>query len=121
MKYNREQLFLWSLRIGLAATYLYSGTGLLFEPGNWIGYLPAWFKDILPIAPEIYLQIQGSIELLFIVSFISGVFIYWAALFSVIEMLSILILIGINVATFRDFAVLGSALALFFYYYEKKE
>lgn len=115
MNWNYKKMGFWSLRIGLAAVYLYSGPDLIAYPQNWVGYLPEWFKGLLPIAPELYLKIQGIAELLMVISFLSGIAVRWAALASALEMAGILMFYGIDGVSFRDLAVLGSALSLFFF------
>lgn len=118
---NKYQKFgLWVLRLGLSATYLYSGIDLIFNPINWIGYLPNWFKGLLPVAPELYLKGQGIVELLFVLSFLTGKGIKWAALLSALEMFGILIFYGIDGISFRDMAIFGAALSLFCFYYEEE-
>jgi uncharacterized membrane protein YphA (DoxX/SURF4 family) len=104
------------LRLGLAFTYLYSGYHLATNPGPWVGFMPEWFQNLLPVAPELYLRLQGVGELLFAASLLSGILIRWVALLSAIEMLGILLLSGITLVTFRDIAILGVSLSLFFYY-----
>ena len=111
-----QKLSIWALRLGLALTYLYSGTHLISDPGPWIGYLPEWFKNLLPLAPELFLQLQGDVELLLAVSLLTGVGIYWAALVSSVEIAGILIFYGLDLISFRDIAILGAALSLFFIY-----
>lgn len=117
---SRHQKFgLWALRLGLSATYLYSGTDLILNPKNWIGYLPDWFKGLLPVAPELYLKGQGIVELLFVLSFLTGFKTKWAALLSSLEILGILLFYGIDGGSFRDMAIFGAALALFFFYQDE--
>ena len=113
-----NKLGLWALRFGLAGTYLYSGISLIREPLNWVGFLPQWFISLLPVAPETYLTIQGIAELLFVLSFLSGFGIRWAALLSALEMFGITAFYGIDLISFRDIAIFGAALSLFFFYYE---
>ena len=115
MNFNNKKLGFWSLQIGLAAIYLYSGPDLIVNPQNWVGYLPEWFSGLLPVAPELYLKIQGIAELLMAVSFVSGIAVRWAALASALEMAGILLFYGIDSVSFRDLAILGSALSLFFF------
>lgn len=104
----------WALRLGLALTFIYSGSDLILHPTAWAVYLPLWFKELLPIAPTLYLQIQGTAELLFALSFLTGFLIPWASLLAAFEMALILIFYGIDGVSFRDFAIFGGALSLFF-------
>ena len=76
--------------------------------------MPVWFQDALPIAPEIYLKFQAGVELLLALSFLTGFRMRWAALIAAMEMGGILLFNGIDPITFRDIAILGAALSLFF-------
>lgn len=111
-----QKLSAWALRLGLALTYLYSGTHLISDPGPWLGYLPEWFKNLLPLAPELYLQLQGGVELFLAASFLTGAGIQWAALVSSAEIAGILLFYGVDLISFRDLAVLGAAISLFLSY-----
>lgn len=112
-----NKLGLWALRLGLAGTYLYSATHLIRGPLDWVGFLPEWLIGLLPVAPETYLMIQGGAELVFVLSFVSGFGIRWTAFLSALEMFGILAFYGIDNISFRDIAILGAALALFFFYF----
>ncbi|MBI4992286.1 MAG: hypothetical protein HZB99_03640 [Candidatus Harrisonbacteria bacterium] len=112
---------LWALRLGLILTYLYSGYQLIIDPELWIGYLPAWFISLLPMSPELYLKFQGAGELLLMFSFLSGVGLPWTALLASAEFAGILLFYGIDLVSFRDIALLGSALSLFFLTYQSEE
>ena len=112
----------WALRLGLGATYIYSGYDLFMHPGSWqwaVRGLPLFIQNIIgAIGINTYLQIQGIAELLF-----AAVLVFWflpkkwvrfVSILIVLEMASILVLVGIDPITFRDFGLVGAAAALFF-------
>lgn len=109
------------LRLGLALTFLYSGWSLLWSPVDWVGFAPLWFRELLPISLELYLRIQGGVELLWALSLVSGIAIRYAALLASAELAGILIFYGVDLISFRDLGILGSALALTFYYWYEQE
>ena len=111
---NYKKMASLALRFGLAATYIYSGLSLILEPAAWLAYVPVWFVDILPVGILPYLQFQGILELLLAAAFISGILLRPAAFLSALEMLLILVLSGVDGVTFRDLAILGGSLAVFF-------
>lgn len=121
MPLDFAKLSIWSLRLGLALTYLYSSFQIVSDPAPWIGYLPSWFIDILPFAPEVYLRLQGAAEFLMALSFLNGIGMAVASAFSAIEMAGILVFYGIDLVSFRDIAILGAALSLFFYSYGQRK
>lgn len=106
----------WILRIALALTYLYSGVSLILRPTEWLGFAPAWFKDVLYLSGielTTYLKMQGVIELLFVASLLTGFGLRIVALLSAFEMAGITLLYGVDGISFRDIAILGSSLAVF--------
>lgn len=114
-KMNPYKVGLLALRFGLAGTYLYSGLSLISNPEKWIGFIPSWFQNTLPIQPELYLQFQGGFELILAFAFITGILLRPAALISALEMTGILLFLGPNLITFRDMGLLGGAVALFLF------
>lgn len=111
MKYQKLSFFI--LRLGLAATYIYSGLDLILNPVNWIAFLPSWFSQLLPVSSVTYLQLQGGLELLLALGLIFGIKLRLVSLISVLEMVAILGLYGFDRVTFRDLAILGGSLAIF--------
>ncbi len=103
------------LRYGLALTYLFSGYDLIAHPRTWSSFIPYWFANLLPVDVLTYIQFQGAIELLIALAFIFGILLRPAAFLSALEMVGILILYGIDAITFRDLAILGGSLAVFFW------
>lgn len=108
----------WSLRLGLAGTYLYSGYDLFYHPTSWIWAVPQWYAWVVTSLSslETYLRFQGVAE--FVIGFL---FLAWfsgkwgvraASLFAIVESFFILVFVGINPITFRDSGLLGAALAL---------
>lgn len=107
------------LRIGLGLMYIYSGFSLLSHPERWLGFLPQWFLSLLNLAmtTENYLRIQGAVEMavgfIFFLWFIKNMNILrGAVIFSVLEMIFILVFVGIDLVTFRDIGLFGAAMSL---------
>lgn len=115
------------LRLSLAATYLYSGYSLFKSPKSWTQFVPQGLKEFLvKIGLEIviFVQAQGLIELtmaaVLLLWFLPVRLVKWVALISTLELALILIFTGIDLVTFRDIAILGSSLAVFLIYRERK-
>jgi hypothetical protein len=112
---------IWALRLGFAAMFGYSGVDILVHPTAWhwaIRGLPLFFQNIInTIGLDTYLMLQGIVELLFALIFLLWI---WSrltrlvALLVALEMATILLFVGIDSITFRDFGLLGAAIALFF-------
>lgn len=111
----------WSLRLGLAAMFCYSGIDILIYPTAWywaVRGLPLFMQNsINAIGIDTYLMLQGASEVFFAL-----VFLLWmwprltrvVALLAAAEMALILLMVGVDAVTFRDFGPLGAAVALFF-------
>lgn len=127
MKFLRRLNAEWALRFSLGGLYLYSSINILQYPSRWM-----WAVQDLPdviqrfIASifgsgaagiERFLHIQGLVELvlaaIFLLPFMPHLMVRWAGLISTIEMASIVLLVGVSVATFRDIGLIGPGLALF--------
>lgn len=108
----------WVLRIGLGVTYLYSGTSLIANPEFWYGFLPGWFSFFVTqlVEVNIYLRVQGVIEVFVGTLFLAWFFKAWALrialLYSIFGLSVILTFFGIDLITFRDLGLLGAAIAL---------
>ena len=110
----------WMLRIFLALTYFYSGFDLFRHPTSW-HWAVSSLRDVveMPIRSlgiDAYLRFQGASEILFATVFLSWFLprriVMWVALLTALEMAGVLALGRIDQQTFRDFGILGAALAL---------
>ena len=116
----------WILRIFLAAMYFYSGTDIVLHPKSWywaIRPLPEFVQGIInSFGIDLFLQIQGLIELVFAVIlvlwFLPKIWTLIVAFLTALEMAVILIFVGIDAVTFRDIGPLGAALALYLILYK---
>ena len=111
----------WTLRIGFAAMYLYSGVSIFNAPQDWVWAIPSWFSGTitsLGFGVETYLKAQAIGEVVFALAFLA-----WFLGPAVLETISILAVIetagvlllgetGINSITFRDLGILGGLIAL---------
>jgi len=116
----------WPLRLGLGLMYLYSSYDIFYHIQNWKGYIPSWFFHLVtPIMPlDLYLKLQAvgefMIALLFLAWFSGTRGVRIAALFSSIEMVAILLMVGIDNIVFRDIGLLGASVALLIISFQKE-
>src|SRR3989338_10247043 len=125
---SRTTYAVWSLRLGLAAMFGYSGIDILLHPTAWywaVRGLPFFVQNIInAIGIDTYLMLQGAGEVFFALVFLVWV---WprltrvVALLAAVEMALILLMVGVDSMTFRDFGPLGAAVALFFLLQKKPE
>ena len=123
----------WSLRVGIGAMYLYSGSDLVMHPSAWHWALPYWLAQIIrSVVPiDTYLRSQGSVEILMALCllawFLKPQIVKWVALLSTLEMAAILVLAFLPwsetnfLITFRDIGLLGGSLALTAMLFQKDE
>ncbi len=113
------------LRVGLAATYIFSGIDLVKNPTAWhwainqaLVNLPDFFSTFVneTIGVNTFLKVQGVGELILAVLlltwFLPKKILQPLAAFITVEMFFILVLTGIDYYTFRDLGLLGAGLAL---------
>jgi len=121
---------IWPIRIGLGSMYVYSGLSLIRHPEYWYGFAPVWFEDLIAqvgLSMNGYLALQGTGELgiaaLFFAWFVGKWGLRIAAALSSFQIVSILMLVGVSLTTFRDVGILGGSLAalLISFSYGKKD
>lgn len=100
------------LRLGLGLVFLYAGLHALIDPLSWIGFVPQWVGRIMP--PATFLTIHSIFEL----ALGAALLIFERALpatslLAALDLAAILLLYGVDDATFRDFGLVMMALALF--------
>ena len=118
----------WILGVSLAATYSYSGSDLLRHPKSWywaIRPLPNFAQEAInSFGLDLYLQIQGAVELTFavilIMWFLPRILISVVAALIAIQMVVILLLVGLDGVTFRDVGLLGAAISLYILIYKNR-
>lgn len=101
------------IRLGLATVFLYAAIASTLNPTDWVGYLPDIMTAFLPA--ETVLMTFSVVELALAVWLLSGVYVRYAAV------VSLLMLGGIVVSnfalfdiSFRDLGLMFAALALVF-------
>lgn len=117
MKHYKLALFL--LRLGIASVFLYAAIAAYLEPQNWIGYIPQFFRNLLPA--NTLLMFFGAYELILSLWLLWGKKVFWAALISVVTLLGIIVAnVGVLDIVFRDIAIFFAALSLAVLTYESK-
>lgn len=101
------------LRIGLGGTMVYAGTSIIANTQAWLGFTPQWILNISPIDGTTLLIGHGVFELILGLLLVFGVFLRLSSLVAFFDLLFIVVFIGVDLVTFRDFGLLMAALALF--------
>jgi hypothetical protein len=107
----QTRLVSFLLRTGLAIAFLYAAIASFLEPISWIGFFPAFLRELLPA--EILLMVFSVYELGLALWLLSGKASYYAGLLSAATLAGIIVFnLGALDIIFRDIAILASALAL---------
>jgi len=109
---NRQTVRLF-LKISLASVFLYAAVAATLQPNNWIGYIPQFFRNILP--GSLLLYGFSFYQLILSIWILTG----WKIKFSgTVSALTLLAIIAANSTQldilFRDFAIFFASLALIF-------
>lgn len=70
IKMEREKLFNFLLRAGVAFSFIFPPVNALFDPDSWIGYFPKFISGVIPDA--VLLHGFGAIEIIIAVWILSG-------------------------------------------------
>lgn len=101
------------LRIGLGGTMVYAGTSIIANTQAWLGFIPQWILNISPIDGMSLLIGHGVFELILGLLLVFGVLLKLSSLVAFFDLLFIIVFVGVDLVTFRDFGLLMMALALF--------
>ena len=99
------------LRLGLAFVFSYAAISALVLPDAWIGFYPEWMRSLVPDTMLLYFH--SAAEIVLALWLISGKKVFYAAFLSGLWILGIILgTLGAFLITFRDVAILLSAVAL---------
>ena len=101
----------WLLRLGLTVIFSYAAISSLVNPQDWVGYLPGMLTDHIP--GTTLLHFFSVYEIGLAVWLLSGIYVRYAALLCAMTLAGIVVSnIHLFAITFRDIAIIFSALAL---------
>jgi len=101
------------LRGGLAFVFIWVGLKSWLEPDNWLGFVPLWLENALPIGLVFFLKIHAVFNLALGLWLLAGRWLVVASAIASLYIIAVLIATGINDITFRDIGLLGATAALF--------
>jgi hypothetical protein len=102
------------LRVGTAITFLWIAILIIKDPDAWIGLVQPWVKDILPFSLSDAMTGTAILDFTIGFSLLIDRFVLIAAFIGFIHLLTVLTVVGINVITVRDIAIISGTLALVF-------
>lgn len=116
---NPDKLTSFLLRVGVSLTFFYAATASLLDPTSWIGFMPIWVRNILPVEP--LLMAFSIFELILAFWLISGKHPKYSGLAASAVLLAITL---VNITSldivFRDIGLLAMSLAIVALHRESK-
>lgn len=103
-----------TLRLGLAALFLWFGFSQLFDGVNWVSWVPTWAVNLLHIPPAMIVLANGAFEVIAGSLLAFNIFTRWAALLLGIHLAVLVFDIGANAIGVRDFGLMMATFALAF-------
>ncbi|OGH08342.1 MAG: hypothetical protein A2171_00155 [Candidatus Levybacteria bacterium RBG_13_35_9] len=116
---DKNRLFIFILRIGLAFVLLYAAVSSFLAPYNWIGYFPVFLRDL--ISENILLSTFSVFEIILGLWILWGKYLFYSSILASVSLLGIIIF-NFNQMDiiFRDVSILLTAISLAVYSYNGK-
>lgn len=108
---NKSQLV---ARLGLAAIFIYAGVSIFLKPDDWVGFIPTWVTELSPLTSLQMMQLHAVFELALAALLLANWKTRFVGLVAALDLLSILLLYGVDPVTFRDIGLVALALTLVF-------
>lgn len=109
---KKKDLVPFLLRIGLGIIFFWFGITKFTNIELWYSFIPPWLESLLPISVKMFLYIQGVIETLIGLFLIFGIFVRKSAFLAALILIVIIITVGFNDISLRDFGLLMIAISL---------
>ena len=113
---SKNQASLWSLKIGLAAVFLWFGVDKFFHPNYWIdAWMPAnvlLFVNNFGINEIQFTYLNGIFEVVVGLSLLTGVFSRMFAFLATLFLCTVILFIGFNEVIVRDVGLIGGLMAI---------
>lgn len=102
------------LRLSLALVFLLTSWHIFRNPKEWSKYIKPWERKLIVIDPVLFMKLTGwfdaTVGLLLLTPWLTWMF----ALIAALHMVTVVISVGIKGPEYRDVAILGACIALFF-------
>jgi hypothetical protein len=107
-----EEQAIFVLHVFLGIVYLITAWRIWQDPKGWSQLLLPWARKLLPTDPVLALQSTAGFDAILGIWLITGLFVWVAAILSILHMLQVLITTGLTGPEYRDIAILGASIAL---------
>jgi len=101
------------LRIALSFSFIYAGISGFMHPENWVGWLPAFVRNLSPFNEVLTLHVFSVLQIIIALWLLSGWLIFFVAIISGLLLIGIIIFnLGAMDIVFRDISLAVVAFAL---------
>ncbi len=111
---ERKELATPLIRIGLALVLLWFGIEQLRNQDLWIGYIPPWAFDAIPLQPATFVLFNGIFDFSMGALLLAGFYTRAIAALTALHLLGIIFSVGSNEIAARDFGLMMAAISLVF-------
>lgn len=121
MKYSRQNLGAYILRLGLAVVFLWFGFSQLFDSLSWVAIVPSWAVDLIHLPPAMIVLANGIFEVVLGSLLAMGFLVRIVSLLLALHLAVIVFDIGFSATGVRDFGLVVSSFVLFLIYKPHEE
>lgn len=100
------------LRAGVAVVFLIFGIDKFFHVNAWLAYVPPWLVLFIPLDLTLFMHIQGGIEAVLGFLLLIGFWSRTVSFLCALHLAGIIVAVGYNEITVRDFGLFMATLAL---------
>lgn len=111
---TKHEIGYHTLRLGLAALFLWFGFSQLLDGVNWVGWVPEWATAISGLSPEFIVMANGTLEVVGGSFLALGFFVRNASIVLGLHLVVLVVEIGLNDIGVRDFGLMAATFALAF-------
>ena len=107
-----KQSSLTILRIGLGITFLLIGISIWKNPEIWGSFMRPWAQDLLLLPLATTMKVTAILDIVIGVFLILNIFTWAFAFLGALHLLIVIITVGFNDISFRDFGLLAASIVL---------
>lgn len=100
------------LRVGLGVTFLWIGILIWRDPELWGSFMQPWAADLLVSSVENTMKTTAVLDMLIGLALLLGFWTWIAAGLAALHLVVVIVTVGLNDITVRDFGLLTASLAL---------
>lgn len=113
MNISRRELGIHILRLSVSFIFLYFGFSQLLDSLSFVGMVPVWFNNIIPIPPAMVVMFNGIFEIILGSLLAMNLFTRLVSLILALHLLPIVYEFGFTQIGMRDLCIALSSFSIF--------